>query len=238
MTWQPPTFGPWRPRAVEALRLRLWFSAPVAWDTYDGTTIEGALQYAVVIRDTGRMPSDVFSGCPRDRFVDIPVPIADTTIAGLPIACASWGQPAPEASEGVRYRRKRARVELLRTPGGRGNVVTGGGPYKSLNVPTCVLATPYLDFFVRGDRALLVDLLRDVGAVGRCRAGGLGAVLGAEISEDPEDRSLVWRGRPQRTLPATDQEYEPGSYVVREAGTRAPYWHRTVRTLCVVPSLL
>lgn len=227
-----------RPRSVEPLTLRVWLRGPVAWDDYDGTTIEGALQFAVVIRETGHMPDDVFADCEPGTFADIPIPIADEERAGRRIACASWGVPSPLATASTRWRRKRARTDIL---GGSGKVIINGGPYKSLNIPTPTLAAPYLDFHVRGDRALLADLLPDVGALGRARAGGLGAVLGTEILDDPDDRSLRWLGRPMRAVPVADDyeaaiTFEVGTYALREATTRAPYWHRATRALCAVPT--
>jgi hypothetical protein len=229
----------YEPRHPEPLMLRVWFSAPVAWDPYDGTCLEGALQHAVVLREIGQMPADVFSECPADVTADIQIPIVDEMICGRPIARASWGFPAEFAAETVRWRRHRTRVEQLPTPGGRGTIVIAGGPYKNTQIPTATIATPWLDFYVRGDRALLADLLRDVGAVGRCRAGGLGAVLGTEILPDPEDRSLTWRGRPMRSIPVESEDaaarFEPGSCDCRPQTTRAPYWAQRSKTLCVVP---
>lgn len=229
----------WLPERVAPLRLRVWLTSPVAWDPYGGITIEGALQSVVVTRESGMLPADAFADAPSDFFADVPVPIADEEHAGKLIACASWAVPQALV-ETVRKVRRRTREELFPTPGGKGLLVTGGGPYKNTEIPIATVTTPYVEFFVRGDRSKLADLVRDVGSIGRSRAGGLGAVHGVEIDEDPDDRSLVYRGRPQRTIPVADEHdaavlFEASSYDLREANTRAPYWHRATRALCAVP---
>lgn len=231
----------WLPRAAEPLCLRIWLrSAGVSWDPYDGLTIEGALQSAVVALEAGAPADDVFADCPPGLFVDIPIPIADEERTGRKIACASWAQPAPTAAETMRYKRQRARPENMPTPGGMGIINTGQGEYKSSQIPVPTLSTPYVDFFVRGDRERISVLVRDLSAIGRARSGGGGAVLGTEILPDPEDRSLRWMGRPMRSIPVADEHeaaitFEACSYDLREQTARAPYWHRSSRTLCAVP---
>lgn len=228
-----------RPEHVEPLTLRMWLAAPIAWDGYDGLTLEGALQCAVVVHETGRLPDDVFAGCPRDLSIadgDIAIPIADEVIHGHRVACASWARPSRDAVETVRYRRKRARVDVMP---GSGKLLIAGGPFKSLNVPVPTVTTIYLDFHVRADRERLESLLHtEALTLGRWRSAGLGVVRGTEVLSDPEDRSLTWRGTPQRSIPvrdAQDAERYAAPYDLRPATTRAPYWHRRSETLCVVP---
>lgn len=231
----------WRCRDAAPMVLRAWLSAPIAWDSWDGITVEGALQHAVVIRTAGRMPDDL--QWPSEGM-EIPIPVADVDIAGRPIACASWAQPAWLASEAHRWRRKRARAEsyALRS------VVVGCGTYKALQIPTPTMVTPWLDFHLEADRALLTDLLRDVGAIGRARGGGLGVVEGWEmlppmISVGPLVRVVgdgPWLA-PMRTLPVSpehgwsDDAYVEGTFVRRVATTRAPYWLRHSACDCAVP---
>ena len=232
----------WLPETVAPLRVRVWLRSETAWDDYDGVTIEGALQFVIVARESGLMPDDAFDGAPRDFFADIPVPIADDESSGRRIACASWAIPAAPIAT-VRKVRRRTRIELFPTPGGKGLLVIGGGPYKNTEIPVATLATPYVDFFVRGDRDKLAELVRDVGSIGKSRGGGLGAIHGVEIDDDPDDRSLIFCARPQRSIPVASAEqavalFEAGSYDLREANTRAPYWHRATRTLCAVPVMM
>lgn len=136
----------------------------------------------------------------------------------------------------MRYWRKRADVERYGlSPSAK--IVTAGGAYKSLNLPRPVVHTPFLDVYLRGDRELLTRMLRRVDRLGRA---GLGGLLGAEIDDDPDDRSLVLDGAPQRSLPVTGlldaDAYREGTYAIREATLRPPYWHRASETLwCSTP---
>lgn len=229
----------WAPRHVEPLTLRMWLGAPLAWDGYDGIRIEGALQSAVVVHETGRMPDDVFHGCPRDLGAengDIQIPIADEVHHGFRIACASWAQPSPGAIETARFRRKRARIDAMP---GNGKLLISGGSFKSMSQPIPTVTALHVDFHVRADRERLTELLSiDAMVLGRWRSAGLGHVIGTEILDDPEDRSLTHRGVPMRAIPvkdAKDAERFSPSYDLRPTTTRAPYWHARSRTLCVVP---
>lgn len=222
------------PLVVEPLRLRVHLATETSWDARDRLSIEGALQHIAIMRVTGRDPGDLFEGV-RDPIA-LHIPIADTERGGRTIACASLAIPAPFAVFGRRLRARRTRVETIARP----TVMTNGGEYKSLAIRIPTLVTPWLDFYVRGDRARLADLLSDLHYLGRDGARGLCEVHSIEIGDDPDDRSLVYRGRPQRSLPVADEHeaallFEHGSYEVREANTRAPYWHRASRALCVVP---
>ncbi len=228
----------WAPRHAEPLRLRMWFTSPITYDGRDPITLEGALQFVAVLRETGRTPDDVFAGIERDGIADIAVPIADETIAGLPIARCSVGWWPVIAAEDIRFRRRRTDAESL----GLAKVMINGGMFKSLNIPVPVLVTPWLDFYLRGDRERIDDLLRDAGGVGRDSTRGLGTVLGWEWAPDPDDRSLLYRGAPQRVLPRVDdaspygvRRLARGTYDERVATTRAPYWIQNRARLCVVP---
>jgi hypothetical protein len=239
--WLETARSRWTPRTAEPLRLRVWFSSPVAFDGHDPPRIEGLLQYIVVCREARGIPSDVFANFPRRELADVPIPIQDVEIAGRPIACASIGWPPVIAIEGVRWRRKRARHEAY---GGIDRLAISGGWAKSINIPVATLVTPWLDFYVRGDRELIADLCRDLPAVGRDGPRGLGTVLGVELHEDPDDRSLLFCSTPQRSIPLVSDggAYDPRSYAdgtwdERETTTRAPYWVPTTRTLCAVPVL-
>lgn len=219
------------PRQVRPLRLRLWLMQPVAW-SHDGLHLDGALSYVAVEAATGRPPADSFVGY-RGPPPRIQIPLAEETVEGHRLWACSWARPAPEALEGVRYWRKRADVERYNVGG---KVVTAGGPYKSLNIPRPVVYTPYLDVSVRGDPDLLRRMVVRLDRLGRA---GLGAISGVEIDDDLDDRSLLHHAAPQRPIPiatASDaRAYPDGTYTIREATVRPPYWHRSSETLCVVP---
>lgn len=221
------------PRQVRPLRLRLWLTQPVA-QSPDGLHLDGALQYVAVEAATGRPPGDVFEGY-RGPPPHIQLPLGEVEQAGHAFWACSWAHVAPGAIEDVRYWRKRADVERYGlNPAAK--VVTAGGAYKSLNIPRAVLVSPYLEVYLRGDREILGRMVRHLDRLGRA---GLGAISGVEIDDDPEDRSLLHQGAPQRTLPIRGlldaDAFAPGSYAIREATLRPPYWHRASETLCVVP---
>lgn len=230
--WLDRARGRWAPRSPEPVTVRLWLSSPVAWGEH-GVQLDGLLQRLVVERETGLPSDDVFAECPRGLHPEIQIPVVDVQIAGLPIACASWGVPPPIAAESLRWRRKRARLEAM-----SGNRLTiAGGAYKSTNIPVQTLVTPWLDFYLVADRALVRDLLGDAHAIGRGYSSGLGTILGIEYLPDPDGRALAWRGRPMRAIPLG-----PGAPPLQDpccmlTSTRAPYWAGKGQRVCAVPVL-
>lgn len=225
----------WLPDVADPLRVRVHLGSAVAFDTYHGlTALEGALQYAVVEMESGEVPSDAISALGEPY--DIPIPIADVEIHGRLIARCSHAQWPEHATEDRRPRRRRTDVDVI---GGRTKVATNGGPFKSLDIPVATRLAGWVDFFVVGDRVKLEGLLCRLAGLGRDFARGLGTPVGFEVTP-AVDRALVHEGRPQRTIPITDPVeagvlYDPTSYEIRQATTRAPYWLQRSRTLCVVP---
>lgn len=238
--WLDKAHEHWSARTVAPLRVRGWLSSPMGWNQFDPIMLEGALQHAVLRRVTGKMPDELFIGSPPRTNVDIRVPIEDVDIAGFTIARSSCAWPWPEHAEGTRMRNKRARLDAF----GEGRITLSGGMYKSLRIPTPTLVTPVVDFFVRGDRAMIEDLLVDVPGIGRDVARGVGVVETWEVTDDSLDRSLVFRGRPMRPLPLVTEggaydmkSFVPGSFELKEGTLRAPYWRDHLRVPCVSPVL-
>lgn len=234
LPWLAAARAAWLPRESAPLIVRAWLWSPVAVDALDGLQIEGALTWAVVALATGEPPPEAFAAI-RGPHVELPVPIADVDVMGRPIACASDAQLPSVATEVLRKRRRKPHPEAM----GLAKVQTNGGPYKALDIGTPAVTTPCVWWHVRGDRARLAALLREVHAIGRGRSGGLGQVLGWEVMDDPDDASLTRDGRPMRPLPVRDEldadARFPGGYELRETSTRAPYWHRATRALCACP---
>jgi hypothetical protein len=223
----------WLAEKSEPLCLRAHMASPVASGGDNGLQIEGALQYVVIVRETHRLPDDVFFGC--TDFVDIPIPIVDEEINGKTIAKASWAQLPEGALYTKRSRRKKTRIDVF----GKGNLTTKCGELKALDITVDAITTPYLDFYVVGDRDKLSDLLSDVGVLGRSRGGGMGVVQGWEVL-DADINPFVHQQRPMRSIPVSDDHeasvmFEYGTYELREQTTRAPYWHMATRALCAVP---
>jgi hypothetical protein len=223
----------WAPRAPESFTVRVWLSSPIAWQAH-GVQIDGLLQRLVVERETGLPSDDVFAECPRGLHPEIHIPVVDIEIAGLPIACASWGMPPQIAAESLRWRRKRARLDAM---SGR-RLTIAGGMFKSTNIPVQTLITPFLDFHLIGDRGRVRDLLGSATAIGRGYASGLGTILGLEYLPDPEQRALAWRGRPMRALPLGPGAPSLDDPVCMLVSTRAPYWAGKGVRVCAVPAIV
>ena len=240
-TWEPSWLAraarDWTAGGTAPLTARAWLASPVAYDARDAVTLDGALSWVVVADASGTTPDDAFADAPRDSYVTIPLPLARQDYPAGWVWCASSAQWPDGARDDVRKWRKRPHPETLGTSG---KIVTAGGAYKALDLPVPTRVSPWVDFHVRADRDRLTALLRGIHALSRGRGGGLGAVDGWELLDDPADRSLVCDGRPMRPLPVRNADeaarlYAPGSYELRVCGVRPPYWHRAVKTLAAVP---
>ena len=99
------------------------------------------------------------------------------------------------------------------------------------------LVTPWLDFHMVADRALVRDLLGEASALGRGYSSGLGTLLGVEYLPDPEGRSLAWRGRPMRSIPLGAGGPALHDPICMLAATRAPYWAGKGERVCAVPAI-
>ena len=229
----PESSRRWLPRRSDAITVRAWLGSPIVWDHYDGVTLDGALQYAVVALESGVMPDDLFAGY-TGAHIEIPIPVRDVTLAGSDIALCSWAHLPGCSTDDVRVRRRRLRVDSM---GGTAKVRANQGPFKATQLPTPTMCVPYVEFYVDGDRELLRGLLVEVAAIGRARGGGLGHVIGYELIPRSGD-VLVRNGKLTRTVPAGSvRGVDANSYSTREATTRAPYWKRDSRQLCWVPVL-
>lgn len=236
--WRERAEANWLPRHPEPIRVRGWFSSPVAWDGYDPLMLEGALQYAVVVRETGRAPDDVYSDCPLScplSDAGIQIPISDQLVGGseFPIAMASGAWFSPDATPTVRWRRRRLRAEYY----ARATVKAAQGDTKACNLPSATVTALFADWYVCGDRERMTELLQDVTHIGGHRGGGLGLMKGWEV----EGTDRAWwffgpGGRLMRTMPLADGEPTPPLSDPRESTLRAPYWHPRTRCLCAVPA--
>lgn len=228
--WLTDARAAWAPREDVPLRVTAWMRAPVAFDRDQGLRLEGALGWIVVAMVTGAPPREAFDGVRVEDYVDIPVPILDTEIAGWRVAMCSDAMLAPVAAEVVRRRRKKPHPEAM----GLAKVQTTGGPWKALDIPTAAWVSPTLTWYLRGDPARLRALLAELHALGRGRSGGLGHVDAWEV--EPDATSLdAWRERPLPVASVEDAERLYPERDVRAVGVRAPFWHRAVRTLAACP---
>lgn len=215
-----------RPHKVEAL-----LASPIAVEPQRPIMLEGALQAAAVLATTGRLPSE--AGLDAESFVDIPIPIDDGERAGRAVArcSAAFG----EAEDDSRVLRQRPRTTSY-----AGRVSESCGRYKAWQVPQTTRSTATLTWYMQADAERLHVLLRGVLSIGRSRQAGLGHVALWRVTPIHEDRSwLDESGRPSRPLPVTSHpgavaEFGPSAQTA-VCGYRAPYWHRCVQALCVLP---
>lgn len=215
-----------RPHKVEAL-----LASPIAVEPQRPIMLEGALQAAAILAATGRLPSEI--GLGAESFVDIPIPIDDGDRSGRAVArcSAAFG----EVSGDSRVLRQRPRTSSY-----AGRVSESCGRYKAWQVPQTTRSTATLTWYLRADAERLHALLRGVLSIGRSRQAGLGHVALWRVTPIHED--LSWQdegGRPSRPLPVTSHSgavAEFGRHArTAVCGFRAPYWHRDVRALCVLP---
>jgi len=225
--WLTDARAAWAPREDVPLRVTAWMRAPVAFDRDQGLRLEGALGWIVVAMVTGAPPREAFDGVRVEDYVDIPVPILDTEIAGWRVAMCSDAMLAPVAAEVVRRRRKKPHPEAM----GLAKVQTTGGPWKALDIPVAAWSSPVLTWYAIGDRERLESLLRDTHALGRGRSGGLGNVDAWSVERD-ESAATRWRERP---LPVADSAVVEAGRMARVVGVRHPFWHPRVRTLAACP---
>lgn len=232
--WREQARMLWRPEVPEPLLIRSWLSAPIAYDGYDPVTLEGSLQSVVCMRETGRLPDDVFEGCPLSAAledVDIQIPIVDTWIDGIPVANVSIGWFSPDAIATKRQSWKRARADRYQAD----KIKTSEAGTKTQMVLKATVSATHVDFFALADRERIESLLRDVSHLGAGRSGGLGLVHGWEVMPAP---GQWWfqgpGGRLMRALPAGFASVAARSER-RQATLRAPYWHPRTRALCDVP---
>ncbi len=245
--WLDRAAAHWSARWPEVMTVRAWLSSPIAWDGYATIQLEGALQAAVIYLETGRTPDEVYAGI-GDGFHPPRIPVAIVRFGpdeGRPIHLASAGIPPKVAVESIRWRRKRARVDVLGIPG---RITVAGGWAKGLNLPVATLTTPWLDFHVFADRERLARLLKEVRGLGRDCTRGLGSVLGCEILECARPSVVMDRGAPLRPLPVVQdgddafvviaghwKRVDLSRCEIRPCATMAPYWHRASVELCASP---
>lgn len=226
--WIDAARAQWLPRDghVEPLRVEAYLRSPVAFERDDGLRLDGALSWVTVALTTGLPPPEAFAGVPKGAYVDIPVPIADAVIAGWRVAmCSDAALPLVHA-EVSRRRRKKPHPEAL----GLAKVQTTGGAWKALDIPVAAHVAPVLTWYLVGDRERLETMLRELHAIGRGRAGGLGTVEAWTVTRDEMARER-WR---ERALPV-ESGVDYGDRVVRQAAVRHAYWHPKTRTLAACP---
>lgn len=217
----------------EPLLVRAHLASPVVCDTLPRLQqLDAALEYAALLAVAGDPSSLLW---PASGIGLLPSPLASVERAGWQIACCSAPRPLG-ARESVRKRRRRTDAEQL---GIKGRVVTGGGAYKCLDMPTLTVIAPVIEWSVLADRERLRALLGTLHALGRNAGAGMGEVAQWELLKDPHNGSVEHDGKPARPIPVASCEEACKRYgdevEIEEVGVRGPYWSRRNRTLAAVP---
>lgn len=225
-----------RPERVVPLRVTAYLTAPVAMDRAIPLRLDGALTWLVVALATGLPPREAFGAIRAGEWVDLPTPIADAEVRGWRVPRCSDGVFPSVALDSVRRRRRRTDADAL----GLAKVQTNGGAWKALDMPAPTVSAPSVVWHCVADEERLCALLGELHALGRGRAGGLGAVGAWRVEHMPagEDYGLTRDGMPTRALPVRDADEAERLYPgceVRVDAVRPPHWHRAVKTLCACP---
>ncbi len=100
-------------------------------------------------------------------------------------------------------------------------------------------ATPYVDFYVRGDIEKideLVGVIGDIGYIGAKRSAGYGLITDIRVEEDVADWSTWKDGKPTRPLPVATVGEKEGLEKVW-AAYYPPYWSMAGAEWCYMPPL-
>lgn len=213
----------WQSCHFERLLVRAWLLSPVAHDVIGHMPLDGLLEVATLrlLRIAIDELGDIHPAPMR-----IPIPVQKVEVQGVEVYACSWARPH-EATRLV-TRKKRKHYNPSRFTRTDRVVDTQSGAYRSYDLPTAAVATPYLEWTLDADRAQLRRLLPLLVSLGKDRNSGLGTVLTWEV--DTTDRDpLVHEGVPQRQLPCLDGDmssYAPDSAALRLCPPRPPYiWH-------------
>lgn len=215
----------------EALLVRAWLYSPISEDVIGGNPLDDLLCVAVLrhldihIDDLGDMDPEP---------VLIPVPLVREMVEGQWIYATSWRRPGPGAIPLVRRKRKHYNDSRFVC---RGKIDTRSGKFRSYDLASACVATPFVEWTVRGSRRWLTKLLPLIGSMGKDRNAGLGTVLSWEVDSTDRD-PLVVDGVPQRSLPCQSGNlsvYAEGSCSLLERSVRPPYVWPGGRILCAVP---
>jgi len=159
----------------------------------------------------------------EDEPADIQLPLLRETIGGVKVWRASALFVAGSQAETRRFWRKRFRVSHVQWTHGSPNLQNG--VYREYNQPQDLMLVTRLYAYAAGSRKRTLKTLRkQLGALGKKRAHGLGRIVSIDAEEIEEDRSWVWQGMAMRWLPA------PGR--PRLVRPSPPYWSNVGRVSC------
>jgi hypothetical protein len=214
----------------ELLMVRAWLYSPISFDVIGRMPLDDILCVAV-LRHAGIHIDDLGPMDPRP--VQIPAPLQIRWISD------DWYYATSQASfldpiEVVRSKRKHFKDSRFVAPS---VVDTRSGKFRSYDLKTQAVSSPFVQWDVCGSRHWLKQLLPLIGSLGKGRNTGLGTVLSWEIAETDQDPCVI-DGVPRRAIPCRDgnvSAYQSGSFALAHRTFRPPYVWPGGRTQCVVP---
>lgn len=121
-------------------------------------------------------------------------------------------------------------IDRVDFEGKRGKVHTTAGAYKNYFIEEYAWNTPYIDWYMRGIKSEIQNLLHFCTHIGKETAQGMGSVFRWKVSETDKDWYLNDdRGRLMRAVPKN------GSTFVY--GIRPSYWHPSHQFPVLLPNL-
>lgn len=215
----------------ENLTVRAWLYSPISVDCVVGNPLDDLL-CVCVLRFLGINIDDLGDMSPEP--VRIPATLDRVNVCGEWVYATSQRRDPSYAIPMIRRKRKHFHDSPYIQDA---YVDTRSGKYRSYDLCTSCVSTPYVEWTVRGNDVWLGRLLPLAGSLGRDRNAGLGSVIGWEIEHTDRD-PLIVDGVPQRCLPCLDGDlrpYAPGSCGLAMRTIRPPYVWRAGRVLCAVP---
>lgn len=125
-----------------------------------------------------------------------------------------------------------------RTPGG--DVTIGPGRKSTAgNVLNSYSAacTPFVEWHATGDGHAILDILKDIPAIGKRRTSGYGEVANWELGESDLDGLVGYANEPLRPIPV-DRWTHGGDWIAVDAAWKAPYWEVRNRDKCYAPEVI
>lgn len=111
----------------------------------------------------------------------------------------------------------------------------GSGEFKSYSLFYEVQRIGSLYFYVRGDKSVIEDLLKDLSYLGKKASIGLGKVSSFKVEIVDEDKSVfLSKNNPSR--PVSVKNYTLDNNRIGFFCSKAPYWDKTMFEACYMPN--
>lgn len=111
-----------------------------------------------------------------------------------------------------------------------------GGFFKAYHVRLFTLACPIsVQFYCRGEKAAIEELLSYVPALGPKRSQGYGKVHHVKIEEIAEDRSWIYNDQPMRAIPVPFYPEKVNDWYYAPSNPTPPSYTSFQREICYLP---